>query len=146
MDDVTVTVIHNSPVPLYHQIVDQLEGAIDDGRLEKGAFLPNENKLAEMWGVSRPTVRQGIQELVNRGMLVRRRGIGTQVVASQVKRRAQLTSLWDQLVASGLRPSCGVWRPSQPRKRWRGHWTSKQAPRSRRWNGCDWPGLSRWRS
>jgi DNA-binding GntR family transcriptional regulator len=63
-----------------------------------------------MWGVSRPTVRQGIQELVNRGMLVRRRGIGTQVVASQVKRRAQLTSLWDQLVASGHRPSTIVRR------------------------------------
>jgi GntR family transcriptional regulator len=100
----------NSPVPLYHQISDQLKTAINDGRLPKSTFLPNEIELAGRWGVSRPTVRRGIQELVDLGMLVRRRGIGTQVVAAQVRRRVRLSSLWDDLIQAGQKPTSTVLR------------------------------------
>jgi DNA-binding GntR family transcriptional regulator len=110
MVDLTVTVTPSSPVPLYHQISDQLEAAIGEGRLEKGAFLPNEIELAERWGVSRPTVRRGIQELVSRGMLVRRRGVGTQVVADQIRRTVKLSSFYDDLNAAGRRPATKVLR------------------------------------
>jgi DNA-binding GntR family transcriptional regulator len=46
-------------------------------------------------------VRRAIQDLVDKGLLVRRRGIGTQVVHGQVTRGVELTSLHEDLVRSG---------------------------------------------
>lgn len=93
-----------SPIPLYHQLARQLEAAVQSGQLAKGAFLENELDLAEKWQVSRPTVRRAIQDLVGNGLLVRRRGVGTQVVNDQVRRPFKLTSLFDDLAASGRQP------------------------------------------
>lgn len=93
-----------SPVPLYHQLSRQLVEAIESGRLAKGSFLDNEIELARRWQVSRPTVRRAIQELADGGMLVRRRGVGTQVVSDQVRRPFKLTSLYDDLAAAGHAP------------------------------------------
>jgi len=110
MAELVVTLAPSSPIPLYHQISDQLEAAIGNGGLQKGEFLPSEIDLAVAWGVSRPTVRRAIQELVDRGMLVRRRGVGTQVVTDQVRRRVRLSSLFDDLVADGRSPTTRVLR------------------------------------
>lgn len=110
MAELVVTLSPSSPIPLYHQISDQLEAAIGSGALQKGEFLPSEIDLADSWGVSRPTVRRAIQELVDRGMLVRRRGVGTQVVTDQVRRRVRLSSLFDDLVAGGRHPTTRVLR------------------------------------
>jgi GntR family transcriptional regulator len=104
---VTDLVIHLnrvSPIPLYHQLARQLEAAVQSGQLAKGAFLENELDLADKWQVSRPTVRRAIQDLVDNGLLVRRRGVGTQVVNDQVRRPFKLTSLFDDLAASGRQP------------------------------------------
>ena len=43
--------------------------------------------------------------LVDKGMLVRKRGVGTQVVHSQVRRTVELTSLNDDLKRAGRHPS-----------------------------------------
>ncbi|MFJ7995687.1 GntR family transcriptional regulator [Streptomyces sp. NPDC096310] len=99
-----------SPVPLYFQLAQQLEGAIERGRLAPGSLLGNEIELAGRLGLSRPTVRQAIQSLVDKGLLVRRRGVGTQVVHSQVKRPLELSSLYDDLEAAGQRPATRVLR------------------------------------
>ncbi|MCX4659259.1 GntR family transcriptional regulator [Streptomyces uncialis] len=97
-----------SPVPLYFQLAQQLEAAIEDGTLTPGSLLGNEIDLAGRLGLSRPTVRQAIQSLVDKGLLVRRRGVGTQVVHSQVKRPLELSSLYDDLETAGQRPSTRV--------------------------------------
>lgn len=102
--DVAVTLNRISPVPLYHQLAHQLKDAVEHGDLPKGTFLDNELDLADRWQVSRPTVRRAIQELVDDGMLVRRRGVGTQVVNDQVRRPFTLSSFHDDLVASGRTP------------------------------------------
>ncbi|WP_370748051.1 GntR family transcriptional regulator [Streptomyces sp. MnatMP-M17] len=99
-----------SPVPLYYQLSQQLEAAIERGRLAPGSLLGNEIELAGRLGLSRPTVRQAIQSLVDKGLLVRRRGVGTQVVHSQVKRPLELSSLYDDLEAAGQRPATRVLR------------------------------------
>ncbi|MCF3960164.1 GntR family transcriptional regulator [Streptomyces fuscigenes] len=99
-----------SPVPLYYQLSQQLEAAIERGRLAPGSLLGNEIDLAARLGLSRPTVRQAIQSLVDKGLLVRRRGVGTQVVHSQVKRPLELSSLYDDLEAAGQRPATRVLR------------------------------------
>ncbi|MFD3496914.1 GntR family transcriptional regulator [Streptomyces sp. NPDC058676] len=100
----------SSPVPLYYQLAQQLEAAIEHGVLAPGNLLGNEIDLSVRLGLSRPTVRQAIQSLVDKGLLVRRRGVGTQVVHSQVKRPLELSSLYDDLEAAGQGPATRVVR------------------------------------
>jgi len=106
--DLAVHLNRISPVPLYHQLAAQLKDAVANGVLPKGAFLDNELDLADRWQVSRPTVRRAIQELVDDGLLVRRRGVGTQVVNDQVRRPFTLSSLFDDLSAAGREPRTEV--------------------------------------
>lgn len=87
----------NGPVPLYFQVSQRLEDAIRTGLLPAGSRLENEISISERLSLSRPTVRRAIQELVDKGQLVRRRGIGTQVVHGQVSRALELTSLYEDL-------------------------------------------------
>ncbi|GHJ41149.1 GntR family transcriptional regulator [Streptomyces sp. TS71-3] len=103
-----LSVDRSSPVPLYFQLSQQLEAAIERGALTPGTLLGNEIELAGRLGLSRPTVRQAIQTLVDKGLLVRRRGVGTQVVHSQIKRPLELSSLYDDLEAAGQRPTTRV--------------------------------------
>lgn len=103
-----LSVDRTSPVPLYFQLSQQLESAIERGVLTPGSLLGNEIELAGRLGLSRPTVRQAIQSLVDKGLLVRRRGVGTQVVHSQVRRPLELSSLYDDLEAAGQRPATVV--------------------------------------
>jgi GntR family transcriptional regulator len=99
-----VSIDRSSPVPLYHQLAEQLSGAITGGELQPGDPFANEVALGERLGLSRPTVRRAIQELVDQGLLLRRRGLGTTVAARKVHRRAELTSLWDDLAKVGGHP------------------------------------------
>lgn len=97
-----------SPVPLYFQVAQALEAAILDGRLPPGSRLDNEVLLAEQFGLSRPTMRRAMQHLVDKGVLVRRRGIGTRVVQPKVRRPLGLSSLYEDLAGSGQQPSTRV--------------------------------------
>lgn len=71
----------SSPLPLYSQIKERLVEFIHEQGVEPGDKSPKklypEDALAEMFGVSRMTVRQAVQELVNDGLLYRVKGIGT---------------------------------------------------------------------
>jgi DNA-binding GntR family transcriptional regulator len=107
--DVILDLDRSSPVPLYYQVSRQIEAAIERGDLAAGARLENETGFALRWGLSRPTVRRAMQELVDKGLVVRKRGIGTQVVGyDHVNRQIQLTSLFDDLAASGQNPTTSV--------------------------------------
>jgi GntR family transcriptional regulator len=99
---------HTSPVPLYHQAARVLEEAIEDGRLPRGSKLESELDLAERLGISRPTMRAAIKQLVDKGLLMRRRGIGTTVAPRPVRRAVALTSLYDDLKESGREPTTRV--------------------------------------
>lgn len=98
----------SGPIPLYFQIAQRIEKAILNGELPAGSRLENEVSLGERLGLSRPTVRRAIQDLVDKGLLVRRRGIGTQVVHGQVTRGVELTSLYEDLSRSGQKPSTKI--------------------------------------
>jgi DNA-binding GntR family transcriptional regulator len=99
-----------SPVPLYFQLAQHWQAAVEDGRIPHGTRLDNEIALSERLGLSRPTVRRALQHLVDQGLLVRRRGIGTQVVQPRVRRPVELSSLYDDLVKSGDHPRTDVLR------------------------------------
>jgi GntR family transcriptional regulator len=100
-----VTLERNSPVPLYYQLAQYIEHAINAGDLAPGDRIENELSLTSRLGLSRPTARQAIQELVNKGLLVRKRGVGTQVVRSQFRRDEKLSSLNEDLAKAGKVPS-----------------------------------------
>jgi DNA-binding GntR family transcriptional regulator len=103
-----IRVDRNSPVPLYFQVAQHLEQMIESGELPMGTRLDNENNLAGQLGLSKPTMRRAIEYLVGRGLLVRKRGIGTQVVHAKVTREVELTSLYDDLAKTGRDPSTTV--------------------------------------
>lgn len=94
-----------SPIPLWFQVAQHLEQAIVSELLPQGALLDNEIAMAERLGVSRPTMRKAMEQLVDRGLVVRRRGIGTRVVQPKVRRPLELTSLYDDLTSGGQEPT-----------------------------------------
>jgi DNA-binding GntR family transcriptional regulator len=99
-----MTVDRTSPIPLYFQVASRLQELIEAGTIPVGTRLENEIDLADQLGVSRPTMRRAIQYLVERGMLIRKRGVGTQVVHPKVRRPVELSSLYDDLIKAGKQP------------------------------------------
>ncbi|WP_343054544.1 GntR family transcriptional regulator [Desulfobacter latus] len=67
----------DSPIPLYHQICEQLQSRIREGIYPPGHMIPSETELAKSYRVGRPTVRQAMDVLVQRGLIQRKRGAGT---------------------------------------------------------------------
>jgi GntR family transcriptional regulator len=98
----------SSPVPLYFQVAQHLEDAIDSGAVPTGTLFQNEVDLAASLGLSRPTMRRAMQHLVDKGLVVRRRGIGTRVVKPKLHRPLELTSLNDDLSRAGRKPTTEV--------------------------------------
>ena len=98
----------SSPVPLYFQVAQVFQAAILDGQLKPGDRFENELALAKRLNLSRPTTRRAIQELVDKGLLVRKRGVGTQVVQTPVHRPVELTRLYDDLTRAGQEPATKV--------------------------------------
>ena len=103
-----VIVDRSSPIPIYFQVATQLQKLIESDVIPVGTRFENEVDLAERLGVSRPTMRRAMQYLVERGMVVRKRGVGTQVVHPKVRRTIELSSLYDDLAKSGRAPSTVV--------------------------------------
>ena len=63
--------------PLYRQVKQQLQRAIETGRCRPGHALPNETAIAGQLQVSIGTLRRAVDELVHEHVLVRRQGKGT---------------------------------------------------------------------
>jgi GntR family transcriptional regulator len=64
-----------SPIPLYYQLKERLKKMIR--AYKPGRRIPSENELSNMFSVSRPTVRQALQELVSEGKIEKRKGEGS---------------------------------------------------------------------
>lgn len=67
---------------LSDDIVSKLESMILEGTLKAGERLPAERVLAEQFGVSRPSLREAIQKMAAKGLLVSRQGGGNYVAES----------------------------------------------------------------
>lgn len=57
----------------YRNIANKILTSIQDGTYPLNSFIPKEMDLVEQFQVSRPTIRQAIQVLVNEGYLARRK-------------------------------------------------------------------------
>lgn len=67
---------------LIAQVTEQLHHEISTGHWPVGGRIPTEAELTELTGTGRNTVREAVQALVHAGMLERRQGSGTFVVAT----------------------------------------------------------------
>ncbi|MEH6442604.1 MAG: pyruvate dehydrogenase complex transcriptional repressor PdhR [Oceanospirillaceae bacterium] len=68
-----------NPPKISDVILAQLEEMVLEGTLEPGQKLPSERELAKQFNVSRPSLREAIQKLAVKGVLVSRQGGGTYV-------------------------------------------------------------------
>jgi GntR family transcriptional regulator of arabinose operon len=73
-----------STIPKYRQVYDDLHSAIKGGSFQPGDRLPSEIELGERYGTSRITVAKAIHELRLQGLVSRRAGSGTHVLAPRL--------------------------------------------------------------
>ncbi|WP_160847389.1 GntR family transcriptional regulator [Pontibacillus yanchengensis] len=66
-------------LPLYVQIKNKLVNNIKEGVWQPGEAIPSESQLIEQYNVSRTTIRQAVQDLVQKNVLETRRGAPTRV-------------------------------------------------------------------
>lgn len=69
--------VSEKQVPKYIQVKDEIISWVKSGKYPTGAQLPTEMELAEMFNVSRQTVRQSLSDLVRDQLLSRVQGRGT---------------------------------------------------------------------
>ncbi len=67
--------------PFYRQMYHALAASIKEGTYAIGSALPTERELCEMFDVSRHTAREALRQLEQRGMISRRQGSGSTVLA-----------------------------------------------------------------
>lgn len=111
MSDVYTPMIEidrQSDVPLYEQIARPIEEAILSGDLAAGVLIEDEISMATRLKVARPTARRALQELTTKGLVTRRRGVGTRVTPRYVHRPMKLSSLNEDLIRAGFSPSTKV--------------------------------------
>lgn len=71
--------------PLYVIIQDEIRRLIETGVYKDGETIPSEDEIAESYGVSRPTARRAVQNLVEQGLLERRPYHGVIVCPPKIK-------------------------------------------------------------
>ena len=68
--------------PLYQKIADSIRLDILEGRLSPGAQLPTIRELTQTWGCTQGTVQRAYQELVRKGLITSRSGLGSRVATA----------------------------------------------------------------
>ncbi|REJ13120.1 MAG: phosphonate metabolism transcriptional regulator PhnF [Bacillaceae bacterium] len=96
----------SSPIPIYYQLEEFIKKQIEIGELQPDQAIPSEREYAERYQISRMTVRQAINNLVNEGYLYRQKGRGTFVSKQKVEQRLHgLTSFTEDMLERGMKPS-----------------------------------------
>jgi GntR family transcriptional regulator len=95
--------------PLYAEIEEAIATEIARGEYRPGDQLPTEDALLQRFQVSRITVRRAIQNLVGRGLLEIRRGLGTFVLSPRIEAElTKLTGFVEDMTAAGRRATARV--------------------------------------
>ena len=89
--------------PLYYQLMEELKEQIENEEYKQGDVFPTEKQLQERYQVSRITVRQAVNELVNAGYLESARGVGTTVVFQKIDETLkQVKSFSEEMESHGI--------------------------------------------
>ena len=99
------TILADGPVSYYQQLYTILRDELTRGEWKPGDRMPSETELITIYGVSRITVRQAFDLLVNDGFVYRRRGSGTFVTTrSSDSSLNRILSFTEDMEQRGLRP------------------------------------------
>lgn len=103
-------------VPKYLQISHWLFEMIQKGRYSVNDKLPSESKLSQLFHVNRNTVRQAISDLVAKGLVLKKNGVGSFVIGKTfqpVKYTLQhISSFTDDMVRASIEPQTRLLRKS----------------------------------
>jgi GntR family transcriptional regulator len=112
-----VASLHKGTMPRYHSLGQVIRARIQSGEWQVGQRIPSERELMRLYGISRSTVRQSIENLVREGILERAQGKGTFVAPPKIKQGLlRLRDFADTMQRSGLEPAArllakGVFSP-----------------------------------
>ncbi len=102
---VPVELHKQAPVPLYYQLSEQLRERIESGDLAAGERIPSVQELSTLYTISPVTAQKAVAELVRRGLVEVRRGIGTFVAPAKVTFGLQtLSSFSEDALSHGTAP------------------------------------------
>lgn len=102
-------ILQDSQVSLYKQLYTILRRGIGRGEWQPGDRMPSEAELIEAYGVSRITVRQAFDMLVQEGLVYRRRGSGTFVAIPTIQHGLnRIISFTEDMQRRGLHPETEV--------------------------------------
>lgn len=101
-------IVRDSKLPFYHQLYEILRRNILRN-LQPGDMLPPESELIEQYQVSRITVRQALEALVNEGLIYRQRGRGTFVAHATVEQGlSRIISFTEDMEQRGFTPGTEI--------------------------------------
>ena len=96
----------NNPAPLYQQIYEEIKSEIESGKYSVEERIPSEFELADLYDVSRITIRRAIEKLCFEGYLVKLQGKGTFVsvphINNPIMQVGSVTSFSDVCKKNGV--------------------------------------------
>lgn len=96
-------------VPLYIQIKEVIDAAINNGKLSPGDKIPSESELKDIFKVSRTTIRLAIKELIYEGKLKSEQGKGTFVSRPKMEQHLPyLSSFTEEVKIKGHTPGAEI--------------------------------------
>lgn len=99
----------NSKLPLYYQLYEILKSNIRNGKWKPGDMIPTESVLIKRYKVSRTTIRQVLDILVNEGLIYRERGRGSFVAQPTLEEAlVHIISFTDDMRQRGRKPGTKV--------------------------------------
>jgi GntR family transcriptional regulator len=95
-----------SGIPYYIQVREALQAHFEVGTWQPGDQLPGEFELCQMFGVSRTVIRHALNDLVNKGLIVREKGKGTFIAKPKIRESLvqKLTGFYQDMVEQGYTP------------------------------------------
>ncbi len=102
----------SSGIPYYIQVRDILREHLQAGTWQPGERLPSEPELCRMFAVSRPVIRQALNDLAQHGLVARLKGKGTFVAPPKITESLvqKLTGFYQDMVEQGYTPTARVLR------------------------------------
>jgi GntR family transcriptional regulator len=95
-------------VPKYLQISQWLMEMIQKGRYAVNDKLPSESRLSQLFHVNRNTVRQAISDLVSKGLVLKKNGVGSFVTGATFQpvkyTLRHISSFTDDMIRMGIAP------------------------------------------
>jgi GntR family transcriptional regulator len=103
------TIDRDSKLPFYQQLYEILRGKIQHGEWQPGDLIPTESDLIDSYQVSRNTVRQVLDMLVNEGLIYRQRGRGSFVAHPTLEQSmTRIISFTEDMRQRGFSPGTKV--------------------------------------